>query len=224
MTKQFVMKYLKYPLVEYIEKHHWKETIELCRNLIDDKITEENKIYLKRKLGDLVYLKEKGRSNEEYALNLILGWAVGDAMLEIFNDQLGLTTSLNSADKTREFLKTPKASSDFIIFHENQEYFVEIVSDYNGFWKRTLLCHLRDNKFLNVKAEDGIIFGNDYKNNRCIILKANSIVVILLLALLVIDFMLMGLPYGAWIYLNLVIILLPQILCLRLQITLLAAG
>lgn len=106
---------------------------------------------------------------------MILGWAVEDAMLEIFNDQLGLTTSLNSADKTREFLKTPKASSDFIIFHENQEYFVEIVSDYNGFWKRTLLCHLRDNKFLNVKAEDGIIFGNDYKNNRCIILKANSI-------------------------------------------------
>lgn len=45
MTKQFVMKYLKYPLVEYIEKHHWKETIELCRNLIDGKITEENKIY-----------------------------------------------------------------------------------------------------------------------------------------------------------------------------------
>ena len=107
MTNRFVMKHLSYSLQEFIEKCHWKEDLEFCRNLIDDSLTEENNRYLKKKFSSLGHLRDR-RTNEEYALDLILGWAVEDAMQEIFNETLHINTSLNSADKKREFLTSPK--------------------------------------------------------------------------------------------------------------------
>lgn len=115
MTNLFIMKHLGYYLHDFIKICHWKEDFELCQNVIKDRVLEENKKYLEKKLGGLRHLRDR-RSNEEYALDLILGWAVEDAMRDIFNETLQLNTSLNSADKKREFLTSPKASSDFIIY------------------------------------------------------------------------------------------------------------
>jgi len=174
MTNLFVKKHLEYYLVEYIELCNWKEDLKLCQNLINDYVTEQNKRYLERKLGGLSHLKDR-RSNEEYALDLILGWAVEDAMRDIFNETLHMETSLNSADRNREFLTSPEASSDFIIYYNDQEHYVEVVSDYTGFWHKYSLVHLRDNKYLNLKTEDGILFGIDYRKSRFLFLKVNNI-------------------------------------------------
>lgn len=174
LTNVFVMKHLGYNLLDYIKHCNWKENFKLCNNLINDCVTGENKRYLENKLGGLSHLKDR-RSNEEYALDLILGWAVEDAMRDIFNETLHLNTSLNSADKNREFLTSPEASSDFIIYHNDQEHYVEIISDYTGFWRNTSRVHLRDKKFLNLKAEDGILLGIDYRNSSFLILKVKSI-------------------------------------------------
>lgn len=174
LTNIFVKKHLGYNLLDYIELCQWKEAFKLCTNLINDCVTGENKRYLENKLGGLSHLKDR-RTNEEYALDLILGWAVEDAMRDIFNETLHLNTSLNSADKNREFLTSPKAASDFIIYHNDQELYVEIISDYTGFWRNNLRVHLRDDKYLNLKAEDGILLGFDYRNSRFLILKVKSI-------------------------------------------------
>ena len=52
---------------------------------------------------------------------------------------------------------------------------MEIISDYTGFWRNYLRVHLRDDKFLNLKAEDGILLGIDYTKSRFLILKVKSI-------------------------------------------------
>lgn len=174
MTNLFVENHLGYYLLKYIELCNWKEDLKLCQNLINDYVTEQNKRYLEKKLGGLSHLKDR-RSNEEYALDLILGWAVEDALRDIFNEKLRVNTSLNSADRNREFLTSPEASSDFIIYHNDQEHYVEVVSDYTGFWHNKSLVHLRDDKFLNLKAENGILFGIDYRKSRFLILKVNNI-------------------------------------------------
>lgn len=174
LTNVFVMKHLGYNLLDYIKLCNWKENYKLCNNLINDCVTGENKRYLEKKLGGLSHLKDR-RSNEEYALDLILGWAVEDAMRDIFNETLQLNTSLNSADKNRKFLTNPEASSDFIIYYKDQEHYVEIISDYTGFWQRISRVHLRDDKFLNLKAEDGIFLGIDFRNSKFLILKVKSI-------------------------------------------------
>ncbi len=174
VTNLFVENHLGYYLLDYVELCNWKEDLKLCNNLINNYVTEQNKRYLERKLSGLSHLKDR-RSNEEYALDLILGWAIEDAMRDIFNDLLHVNTSLNSADRNREFLTHPEASSDFKIYHNDQEHYVEVVSDYTGFWYKYSLVHLRDDKFLNLKAEDGILFGIDYRKNRFLFLKVNNI-------------------------------------------------
>lgn len=174
LTNLFVMRHLKQNLMEYIELCHWKEDLKLCQNLINDTVTEQNKIYLNLKLRGLTHLRDR-RTSEEYALDLILGWIVEDVMKDIFNKILLLKANLHSADRNREFLLKPVASSDFIINHNDQEWYVEIISDYTGFWHNYSVVHLRDDKFLNLKAEDGILLGIDYRNSRFLIFKVNSI-------------------------------------------------
>lgn len=174
LTNRFVMRHLKRNLMEYIELCHWKEELTMCQNLINDTVTEQNKTYLKFKLKGLTHLRDR-RTSEEYALDLILGWIVEDAMGDIFNNNLHLNANLHSADRNREFLLKPVASSDFIINHNDQEWYVEIISDYTGFWHNYSVVHLRDDKFLNLKAEDGILLGIDYRNSRFLVLNVNSI-------------------------------------------------
>lgn len=174
LTNRFVMNHLKQNLMEYTEICHWKEDLGLCQNLINDTVTDQNKTYLIFKLKGLTHLRDR-RTSEEYALDLILGWIVEDAMKDIFNNILHLNANLHSADRNREFLLRPVASSDFIIIHNDQDWYVEIISDYTGFWHDYSKVHLRDDKFLNLKAEDGILLGIDYRNSRFLILKVNSI-------------------------------------------------
>jgi len=174
LTNLFVMRHLGYSLSDYIELCHWKEDINLCLNLINDTLTEQNKTYLKFKLKGLTHLRDR-RTSEEYALDLILGWIIEDAMRDIFNDILNLKANLHSADRNREFLLKPAASSDFIINHNDQEWYVEIISDYTGFWHNYSVVHLRDDKFLNLKAEEGILLGIDYRNSNFLVLRVNSI-------------------------------------------------
>lgn len=168
------MRHLGYSLADYIELCHWKEDLNLCLNLIHDTLTEQNKTYLKFKLKGLTHLRDR-RTSEEYALDLILGWIIEDAMRDIFNDILHLNANLHSADRNREFLLKPVASSDFIIIHNDQEWYVEIISDYTGFWHNYSVVHLRDDKFLNLKAEGGILLGIDFRNSRFLILRVNNI-------------------------------------------------
>ena len=97
-TNLFLMRHLGYTLMEYIDHCDWKEDLQLCRNLINDTLTDENKAYLKFKLKSLFHLRDR-RTSEEYALDLILGWIIEDAISEIFNDNLQINTSLHSADR-----------------------------------------------------------------------------------------------------------------------------
>lgn len=174
MVRNFIQQNCEMTLEELIKDNSWNIELDLCINLLNNTLREEDKDYLKSNLGNLSHLMDL-RNPNTYALELILGWVIEDAILWIFTKDLNLNCTLGSADRKREFLDNPKASSDLRIIINSHELFLEIISDYTGYWNKTNKIDLRDNKYNNLKNEDGIIFGIDLLNRKFLIFKVNLI-------------------------------------------------
>lgn len=154
---------------EFVERHDWSISNGLCRRLLDDELTEKDLDELSV-LDNLDHLKDN-RSNPEYGMDLVLGWLLEDLLSEMIEH----STSLDSADKDREFLKSPDADSDLEISIDGQKIPLEIVNDYTGFWKREgEMSNLRDGKFENLKDENALILGLDMENRDILIIPAKE--------------------------------------------------
>ena len=168
LAKEFVLSNLNITVKELLILKKWDEDIELCMNILDDSVTSENKKYIESVLGYAHHRRDK-RSSLEYACDLIVGWVIEDCTVEILN-KLGYDTSLNSADKHRKILLSPTADSDLKVYINRKDVLIEQVNDFTGYWKKTLHVPLRDNKYINLKNENSLLFGIDYVNELFFIL------------------------------------------------------
>lgn len=148
---------------EFIEEENWEESTELCSNVLSDGLTKEDRDYLNEKL-DLAHLKDSRRP-VEYACDLIVGWVLEDGILRILKEEMELETTLSSADKNRKFLKSPDATPDMtVIKSDGTKIPLELAQDFTGYWQRKGKIDLRDNKYVNIKEEDGVLLGLDFEN------------------------------------------------------------
>lgn len=148
--------------------HDWSEEKDFCLRVLNDSLLPEDTKYINDKL-DLNHLKDN-RTPTEYATELICAWIIEDAIVELFNT-MGHHAELNSKDKNREFLSKPSSTADIILNYSK----IEIVKDYGGYWDRTNTVELRDNKFLNLKKEDGGLLGLDFQNSKFFLMDLKDI-------------------------------------------------
>lgn len=168
LAKEFVLSNLNMDTKMLLEIKNWDEDIGLCMDILDDAVTTEDEKYIESVLGYARHRRDK-RTSLEYACDLIVGWVIEDCTVEILN-KLGYNTSLNSADKHRKILLKPTADSDLKVYINEKDVLIEQVNDFTGYWKKTLHVPLRDNKYINLKNENSLLFGIDYVNELFFIL------------------------------------------------------
>jgi len=172
-VKEFLEHNFQKSIFEFINENEWEEDANLCVNLLEDNLTSSDLDYTNEKLN-LSHLKDR-RTPQEYGCDLILGWIVEDGILKILTEKLNLKCNLSSADKGRKILKKPKSTADLKIENQDgQPIFVELVKDYNGYWLKNGTIELRDNKYLNLKKENGTLLGIDFKNGKFFVLPINE--------------------------------------------------
>lgn len=164
VVKEFVEKNFSKSLENFIREKNWNEKPDLTTNVINDNLNSADLNYLDEKLRNLSHLRDR-RSTPEYACDLILGWVMEDGILKILTENLNINCQLSSADKEREFISKPKATSDIRIETDPQETkLLEVVKDYTGYWMKNKKIDLRNGKYKNLKRENGILLGLDFKN------------------------------------------------------------
>lgn len=170
IVEDFLASNVNISISDFIKRTYDKQKSILFLDLVKDSLSVDETNYLRSKLGKSGHLRDQ-RSCEEYALDLVLGWIMEDAILKIL-DKLGFPCSLASEDRNREFLKSPKATPDYDILSSNNKKFkLELVNDFTGFWKKKKKIHLRDNKYNKLKEDDGILLGIDFINKEFFVLK-----------------------------------------------------
>lgn len=170
----FLQSNLSVSVKDFAMKHYGPEKGSFFVRMLNDEMTEADHNELQEKLGAMKHLRD-GRTPGEYAVDLIMGWIIEDAILLIF-ESFGYEIILSSADRTREFLKRPKATADYAIKDKKsgKTFAVELAKDYTGFWKKTGKIQLRDHKYENLVKENGLLLGLDFLNGTFFILKASK--------------------------------------------------
>lgn len=111
------------------------------------------------------------RTPIEYGRDLVASWIFEDSLVQKLSEG-GLTSTLAGADRNREVLPTTKvsASSDCRISNAEKSRYLEIMSDYTGWWERTGHIDLRDSKYKKLQNEDALFLGVCTLSNKFILL------------------------------------------------------
>lgn len=111
------------------------------------------------------------RTPLEYGRDLVASWIFEDTLVQKLSEG-GLTSSLAGADRNREVLATTKvsASSDCRISDAGKSRYLEIMSDYTGWWERTGHIDLRDSKYKKLQTEYALFLGVCTPSNQFILL------------------------------------------------------
>lgn len=171
---RFVQKNFNRNLLDFIIDNNWEENANLCVNVINDTLSIKQLNYINEKLN-IPHLKDR-RTPPEYACDLILGWVVEDGILKILSEKVGLQCNLSSADKKRKFIKKPTATADIKVnLNETNSIALELVKDYTGYWLKNRRIELRDNKYINLKADNGFLLGLEFIERKFFILEVNNV-------------------------------------------------
>ena len=108
---------------------------------------------------NLSWLKDR-REPFEYAIDLILGWIIEDAIVTHVGRR-GLDVELDGEDRYREFLTPQKISTqpDLKITNGRESRVVEVFSDWKGTWRRKGHADLRDSKWRKLRHEGALMLG-----------------------------------------------------------------
>ncbi len=100
------------------------------------------------------------RSPMEYGRDLVASWLFEDYLIEHLQCE-GISVSRAGTDKNREVLPNTKvsASSDCLIIYNGRERFLEIMSDYTGYWTSRNKMELRDSKFSKMHESKSLFLG-----------------------------------------------------------------
>ena len=98
------------------------------------------------------------RTKTEYAIDLILGWLIEDAIV-LFLKKNKIKNNLSGNDRFREFLHPRKISTqpDILIKHKDEDRLLEIFCDWKSTWKKKGHMDLRDSKFLKLQSKKAIM-------------------------------------------------------------------
>jgi len=96
----------------------------------------------------------------EYAVDLVLGWLIEDAVLARI-DASGTTCLLSGHDRYREFLHPRKISTqaDICIEVNGKDKLLEVFSDWKGTWRKRNHADLRDNKYKKLVEDNAFLLG-----------------------------------------------------------------
>lgn len=107
----------------------------------------------------LTYHRDR-RQPHEYAVDLVLGWIIEDAVVRAI-ERSGKLVVLHGHDRYREFLSAKKISTqpDMIVQGRTSNRLLEIFSDWKDTWKKRGHADLRDRKYERLVAEQALLFG-----------------------------------------------------------------
>lgn len=111
------------------------------------------------------------RTAIEYGRDLVASWLFEDFLTENLA-KAGIKIEAAGADKDREILLNTKvsASSDFIVTNDGKKRFLELMSDYTGYWARNGKMELRDSKFKRLRELNSLFLGVSAVDNKFILL------------------------------------------------------
>lgn len=129
---------------------------EVFYQVLTNTLTKDNKDFLTI-CGDKVNSHQKDkRTASGYAIDLIIGWLIEDAILASLLLR-GIPVKLQGSDNQRDFLNQNELETTPDLLIENTQ--IEIVSDWTDYWMRTGNADLRDNKFKKLVQEEAYLFG-----------------------------------------------------------------
>lgn len=128
---------------------------------------------------------KKGRTAEEYYLQLLIGWLDEDWKINFMKDNWGIEFSLNDQDKERKFLTGnmwDKIKGDVDLVYKNKinkTYIcMDCNADYNGFWEKNGVITLGFDKLDKLcklsEYYKTYLCSYDAVNNKLAIIKINS--------------------------------------------------
>lgn len=161
------LKALGLPLDNALEKYQGETFVDgrpkqpVFAEVLASAISKKTAQYLEKRCGGGAFHFFRGnRTGLEYAVDLILGWLVEDAIMQKLQDE-NLLPKLSGADRNREFLRNGKisASSDVEIETSHGPRLLEVVDDKTGFWSREDAYDMRFAKYEKLVKEDAILLG-----------------------------------------------------------------
>ncbi len=111
------------------------------------------------------------RTPMEYGQDLVASWLFEDMLMDNLK-KAGVSVVGAGADKNREVLSNIKvsASSDCLVSYDGKERFLELMSDYTGYWSRYNKMELRDSKFTKMQESKSLFLGVSTTDNKYILL------------------------------------------------------
>ena len=105
----------------------------------------------------------------DYALDLIIGWLSEDIIF-YFLESNGISLRYFGNDQQREILtsKDVSAEPDFVISTNDTDFQLELMIDWNNYWRRYNVCNVRAGKIDKLIQSSGIFLGVDAHTGDCI--------------------------------------------------------
>jgi len=167
LTDDFVRTLVGEGLNDFIVSRGWPAAEEYVKIIKTGTIDDESLLKL---IESLRYLRDS-RTAEEYACDLILGWAIEDAVVLVLSSYTRIVRC--SADRERVFLQRTNTKPDLIVQTADNEYTpIEIVVDFTGYWLREGRLHIRHEKYEEMKKSRCLIIGFDLLNKKFFIFEA----------------------------------------------------
>jgi hypothetical protein len=132
---------------------------EVFWRLLDGSLDDTTRDYLDAKCAPLRHFRD-GRKPHEYAVDLMLGWLIEDAVLAVLKVR-GLDAELDGKDRERDFLSASEVSTrpDITVKTRFGKRAVEIYADWKETWRKYDRIDLRDKKFERLRAKRVVLFG-----------------------------------------------------------------
>jgi hypothetical protein len=126
--------------------------------VLSGRVSEPVAAYLNTKC-DLTHHRDR-RTAVEYAVDLVLGWIIEDALLDCLRRR-GVVSSLAGQDRNREFLSPREISTqpDLVAQIGDERRLVEVFADWRNTWSQRGHADLRDNKFDSLIKGQALLFG-----------------------------------------------------------------
>lgn len=159
-----------YPdLIEKAKSFNYPESSICILEGNEDKLKNEfPEAYLN--LHSCGHHKDK-RTSMEYGRDLVASWLFEDLLIDSLQ-RTGISIKGAGTDKNREVLSNAKvsASSDCIVSFNGKQRFLELMSDYTGYWKKNNKMELRDSKFAKMQESKSLFLGISTVDNKYVLL------------------------------------------------------
>ena len=162
---EFVQKILNINIEDFLFSRNWNYPPSLYLRIFLEQCTNDDVAFINKQFTDQ-HLKDN-RDSVQYALNLLLGWIIEEAIVKFFKIN-GYDIDLYGGDVKRDFLPYTSADADLVLKFKGKKFFIELITNYVGAWQTEHNIALRDNKYNKVIQKNTFILGIDFKTQQYI--------------------------------------------------------